>query len=89
LSKFWEAPHKDSWWEIVPNRARRASERALRQVFPDAPGEVVKDDYDVSMEQAIERISPLVNDAVAKLKEFAIPFFKEVVEQHGTAWPNL
>jgi len=86
LSKFWELPHKDSWWEIVPNHARWESQRALRQIQPDSTGDNPEPPREITLDQARARISPLVDDAIAKLKQFAVPFFEEVTLQHGAVW---
>lgn len=88
LSKFWEVPHKDPWWEVVPNHARWVSQRALRQILPDSASDDSEPPGEISLEQARARIPPLVEDAVAKLKIFAIPFFNEVTRQHGAVWPT-
>ena len=84
LPLLWDdSQYADRWWEIVPTltreqkRARDADRMAGRvSEFEEPP-----------IEESSKRIKPLVDDAIAKFAEHAIPFFHSCAASRGVEWP--
>jgi len=68
LGKLW-APKRDVWWELAPKP-------------PDGAGIL---DYmlRVPLPEAMARVEPLVDDAVAKIHDHGAPVFKRVLESQS------
>jgi hypothetical protein len=86
LSVLWVMGKTEYRWEIVPGqtyeqfRARMAARR--RGDFDEA--ERIDKLGEMPIEQAMARVGPLVDDAVAKTAEYGAPLFRRVIEAHLT-----
>jgi hypothetical protein len=70
IAKLW-LPRGDWWWELIPSPTiAELSERI------NNPALLLADDTQL-VHQALETVSTLVNDAVNRVIELGIPYFKE------------
>jgi hypothetical protein len=89
LARLWSKAQIDPVWEVVRSRTLEES-RARSQAQSRGDREEVRrldQLIDVSVEEAIQRVSPLVADAVQKLIDYGLPLFRQVAEQRGIGWP--
>jgi hypothetical protein len=80
LTKLWLVPKMDPWWEITP----RASVAEILRRDPRDLGYL--EEMDIA--EAVERLRNLLADAIAKTVEYGIPYFRNVANERGIAWPS-
>ncbi len=78
LCSFWTP--KDVWWELAPKVASTDIVRQMEEgrFFDEYP-----------LEQAMSQINPKVLDVVERIKLYALPYFKKIVDDHGYTWPSI
>jgi hypothetical protein len=91
LSSLWWKPGRREYvWAMVPDDPddlfwqnmevrRRRGEKFDRRINPRPA--VVAD--------LLYRVEPLVEDAMQKLMEYALPLYRQVAERHGLSWPGV
>jgi Uma2 family endonuclease len=78
-----EPKYADRWWELFPSLMREQK----RGLDADRMAGGVSEFEEPSVEESSERIQPLVDDAIAKFAEYAIPFFRSCAANRGIDWP--
>lgn len=74
LARLWDTTSQsDPWWEIEPRETWEEMNQRL-----DA-GHFYREEMPV--EECLMKVPGLVQDAMGKLKEFGIPFFKEKAQE--------
>jgi hypothetical protein len=79
LGSLWKPQGSDPLWDAAPE-VRAATWARLEA---RSRGETVTYEDLPSLEIVLPRIAPLVDDAIAKLKQYANPVFAEVARHHG------
>jgi hypothetical protein len=72
-ARLWSSSAKDPWWEVEPAMTRQEIERRLRD----------HDYCSTPVDEFLPRLEPLVDDAVDKLIESAVPYFQKVMEANS------
>ena len=75
LSRLWQ-PRGDPWWELVPQPSMAELQARL-----DRLAQGIIDDPPV--EEALQKVEPLVDDAVRKVALHAVPYFLEIARSLG------
>jgi len=85
LHRFW-SKEDDTPWSIVPELSHE--ERMKIIIESDDDDDTPLRQPDPPVEEALKRVPPLVEDAVGKVVEYAIPLFKKVAEHRKLKWPT-
>jgi len=86
LGSLWHQPGQAApVWDIAPEMTIAMEEHRHSRVS----GQSLPYPSDPPIEDVFLRVSPLVCDAVAKLEEYGIPLFRQVLEVRGASWPAL
>jgi hypothetical protein len=90
LARLWFTGQTEPVWEIVRGRTFEETRARIKAMSRGDREEVKRIDKltDVSVEEAIPRVAPLVEDAVQKLIDFGLPLFRRVAEHRGLTWPT-
>src|SRR5262249_35789805 len=77
LARLWTPRGADPWWELAPRRSLADLQEQLQQLSEGrAPNEETVD-------EALNKVGPLVDDAVRRIVEHALPYFRGVGASHG------
>lgn len=72
LCRFWE-PKQDIWWEVARLPTMEDLERAI----------LTLGDYEEALENALPRVEPLVDDAINRIEQHALPYFANIAARYG------
>ncbi len=75
----------DIAWSVVPELS---GEERTRKILESDDDDFTWIEPDLPVQEALKRVPALVDDAVSKVAEYAIPLFKKVMEHHRLEWPS-
>ena len=85
LQYLW-SNEDNSPWSIVPELSHEERMKIIME--SDDDDDTPLRQPDPPLEEALKRVPPLVEDAVNKVVEYAIPLFKKVTEHRKLKWPS-
>ena len=95
LTQLLEDRHIDLWWEFARNRTGGDEAELLTQTRTIAPldfdfdgDRIIEETEDARasfVESALNLVQPAVDDAIARICKYAIPYFGEIAKARGYA----
>jgi hypothetical protein len=80
IGNFWN-PKRDHWWWIGRDFFEDVTQEELLHAFQSGS------DWMAPVEEVLPQVDVQVDDAISKILEYAVPYFKRIAAEHGCEWP--